>query len=114
MKTGLFTARRCFSLILVMGSFLLFSSCADTKKVTYFNNLGEGVIPSSVVNLEPVIQKSDILSITVTSPSPEGTAMFNAPNMALSTNTSAGPGNIAPASGYLVSQEGFIDFPASW
>jgi polysaccharide export outer membrane protein len=111
MKTGLLTARNKFVAILVLGSLFMFGSCVDTKKVTYFNNLGEGVIPSSIVNLEPIIQKSDILSITVTSPNPEATQMFNAPNMALSANTSAGPGNIAPASGYLVSQEGYIDFP---
>ena len=111
MKTGLLTARKSFTAILVLGLLLILGSCADTRKVTYFNNLGEGVIPNSIVNLEPVIQKSDILSITVTSPNPEATQMFNAPNMALSTTTTAGPGNIAPASGYLVSQDGHIDFP---
>jgi len=111
MKTGLLTARKKFASIFVIASLLIFGSCADTKKVTYFNNLGEGVIPASIASLEPVIQKSDILSITVTSPNPEATVMFNAPNMALSTNTTAGAGNIAPASGYLVSQEGNIDFP---
>jgi len=111
MKTGLLTARNTLASILLIGSLLILGSCADTRKFTYFNNMGEGVIPSSIVNLEPVIQKSDILSITVTSPNPEATQMFNAPNMALSTNTQAGPGNIAPASGYLVSQDGFIDFP---
>jgi polysaccharide export outer membrane protein len=111
MKTGLLTARKNFALLLVISSLLIFGSCADTRKVTYFNNLGEGVIPSSIANLEPVIQKSDILSITVTSPNPEATIMFNAPNMALMSNTTAGPGNIAPSSGYLVSQDGYIDFP---
>jgi polysaccharide biosynthesis/export protein len=111
MKTGLLTARNKFTAFLVLSSLLIFGSCADTKRVTYFNNLGEGVIPSSIINLEPVIQKSDILSITVTSPNPEATQMFNAPNMASSSNMSAGPGNIAPSSGYLVSQDGYIDFP---
>lgn len=111
MKTGTLTARKKFSSVLIIGLILIVTSCADTRRVTYFNNLGEGVIPSSIVNLEPVIQKSDILSITVTSPNPAATQMFNAPNMALSTTTTAGPGNIAPASGYLVSQDGFIDFP---
>jgi polysaccharide export outer membrane protein len=111
MKTGLLTARKNFVSFLILSTLLIFGSCADTRKVTYFNNLGEGVIPSSIVNLEPVIQKSDILSITVTSPNPEATVMFNAPNMALQSNMMAGPGNIAPSSGYLVSQDGYIDFP---
>jgi polysaccharide export outer membrane protein len=112
MKTGLFTARHILFSFLVVGSLLIFGSCANTKKVTYFNNIGEGVIPSSIINLEPVIQKSDILSITVTSPNPEATLMFNAPNMALSSNIYAGAGNIAPASGYLVNQDGYIQFPS--
>lgn len=90
---------------------MILVGCADTRKVTYFNNLGEGVIPATVVNMEPVIQKSDILSITVTSPNPEATAMFNAPNQALPYNTMATAGNIAPASGYLVNSDGFIQFP---
>lgn len=111
MKTGLLTARNKFVAFLVLGSLLVFGSCADTRKVTYFNNLGEGVIPSTIVNLEPVIQKSDILSITVTSPNPEATQMFNAPNMALMNSTTPGVGNIAPSSGYLVGQDGYIDFP---
>lgn len=112
MKTGLLTARRSLILFLVLSSSVLFSGCVDTRKVTYFNDLGEGVIPSNVVNLEPVIQKSDILSITVTSPNPEASQMFNAPNMALATNVFSGAGNILPSSGYLVNQDGFIQFPA--
>ncbi len=111
MKTGLLTARKSPLALVLLGLVFIFASCADTKKVTYFNNLGEGVIPSSVVNLEPIIQKSDILSITVTSPNPEATVMFNAPNMAMTNTTSATLGNIAPSSGYLVSQDGNIDFP---
>lgn len=112
MKTGLLTTHNKFATLLVLGFLLVSAGCINTKRVTYFNNLGEGVIPSSIVNLEPVIQKSDILSITVTSPNPEATVMFNAPNLAFSSAaTNAGPGNIAPSAGYLVSQEGFIDFP---
>ncbi|HUQ64685.1 MAG TPA: polysaccharide biosynthesis/export family protein [Flavitalea sp.] len=111
MKTGFITARKKYVLFLILGSFVIFGSCVDTKKVTYFPDLGEGVIPSSAVNLEPVINKSDILSISVTSPNPDATVMFNAPNMA-ANQTSAAAGNIAPSSGYLVSQEGFIEFPA--
>ncbi len=112
MKTGLPNTRHTVVSLIALCTLLIFSSCADTRKVTYFNDLREGVIPSPVVNLEPVIQKSDILSITVTSPNPEATEMFNAPNMALSHSVGGGTGNIAPASGYLVNQDGFIQFPS--
>ena len=111
MKTGLITARKKYVLFLILGTLIIFVSCVDTRKVTYFPDLGEGVIPSSAVNLEPVINKSDILSISVTSPNPDATVMFNAPNMA-ANQTTAAAGNISPSSGYLVSQEGFIEFPA--
>lgn len=112
MKTVLLTAPRSIAFFLVLGSLLMLGSCADTKKVTYFNNIEEGIITSSSANLEPVIQKSDILSITVTSPNPEATVMFNAPNMALPNSTSAQAGNFAPAAGYLVNQDGYVEFPS--
>ncbi len=67
MKTVLLTARNSIVYLLVLGSLAL-GGCADAKKVTYFNNIEEGIITSQTTNLEPVIQKSDILSITVTSP----------------------------------------------
>ncbi len=111
MKTGLITARKKVVLLAILCTSLIFSACVDTKKVTYFHDLGEGVIPSSIVNLEPVISKSDILSISVTSPNPDATLMFNAPNMA-ANQTTAAAGNMAPSSGYLVSQDGTIEFPA--
>lgn len=114
MKTGLFTARHSsFSITLILLGLLFgFGSCVNTKKVTYFNSISEGVIPSSITNLEPIIQKSDILSINVSSPNPDATAIYNAPNMmTLSTTLTSGAGNIAPASGYLVNQDGNIEFP---
>jgi polysaccharide export outer membrane protein len=112
MKTGLFTARRFSLSLILLGLALIFGSCANTRKVTYFNTLGEGVIPSTVMNLEPVIQKSDILSISVSSPNPEATAIYNTPNtMQVGTNMTSGAGNIAPAAGYLVNQDGNIEFP---
>lgn len=112
MKTGLVTARIKIVLFLVLGLSLIFGACVDSKPLKYFPDLAEGVIPSSIANLEPVINKSDILSISVTSPNPEATVMFNAPNMAATNQTTAAAGNIAPSSGYLVSQDGFIEFPA--
>jgi polysaccharide export outer membrane protein len=53
-----------------------------------------------------VIQKNDILAITVSSLNPEATAIFNAPNA-----PAGGPGAAAEATGYLVNSEGNIQFP---
>ena len=111
MKTGLLTDQHKFLFILLLGAALVFSSCGNTQKVTYFNNIEDGVIPSSVMNLEPVVQKSDILSITVSSLNPEASIIFNTPNLSGQGNNIAGAGNIAPSSGYLVNNDGYIQFP---
>jgi polysaccharide biosynthesis/export protein len=113
MKTGLITARKGYILFIALSSLIIFGGCASNNKVKMFPDLGEGVITSpGISNLEPVIAKSDILSITVTSPNPEATVMFNTPNMAATQTSTATAGNMSPSSGYLVSQDGFIEFPA--
>lgn len=111
MKTGLLKVRLTIQLYMLFGCVIILSSCASTKKVTYFTDLQDGVIPSSVINLEPIIQKGDILSISVSSLSPEASVIFNTPNTSSSATASSGPGNIAPASGYLVNQDGYVLFP---
>ncbi len=78
------------------------SSCLDTKKAVYFNNIGDTTLRTTVPDLESVIQKSDLLSIAVTSLNPEASLVFNMP---------ATPGVNLASSGYLVDQDGFILFP---
>src|SRR5262245_47646751 len=84
----------------VVNCFLVFTlfaamSFANTKKVTYFPEVKDGPIPSNTPFVESTIQKSDILSIVVTSASPEASAQFNRTD----------------AAGYLVNSEGNIEFP---
>ena len=86
------------------------TSCVSTKKVTYFNNLTDTVVSTHTDGVDPVIQKGDLLSISVSSLSPEVTNIFNAPNTPSSTSSVSGS-SLSQAVGYLVSQEGFIDFP---
>lgn len=100
---------RKFSMAIL--SLMLFSSCASTKKVAYFNDVKDSILISSQSGLEPVIQKKDILSISVSSLSMEATIIFNGPNIPLSPNASAATSNMPQTTGYLVSQEGNIKFP---
>jgi polysaccharide biosynthesis/export protein len=79
---------------------LSFSSCYNAKKLIYLDNIGDAEISRKLDNLEPVIQKNDLLSITVSSPNPAATQIFNPSN----------PG-ASQAGGYLVNQDGFIEFP---
>ncbi|MEX6689925.1 polysaccharide biosynthesis/export family protein [Danxiaibacter flavus] len=79
---------------------LLTASCANSKKVVYFNNLTDSMVVSQTGSLEPVIQRNDVLSIYVTSMDETVTQMFNAPNLSASQ-----------AAGYLVDQDSTIQFP---
>ncbi|HYH15434.1 MAG TPA: polysaccharide biosynthesis/export family protein [Flavisolibacter sp.] len=85
-------------------------SCVNTKNATYFNNLNDSEIPVQVQSLEPVIQKSDLLSISVNSLNEEASKIFNAPNSTV-VQASRPEAGVSQASGYLVSQDGNIQFP---
>ncbi len=82
------------------------SSCLNTKKIAYFNDVQDSIRIASPAGLEPVIREKDILSISVSSLSSEATVIFNTPNMAAPGGTSG-----AQTSGYMVSQDGTIRFP---
>src|SRR5947209_12466264 len=105
--------RACISLALVLFIVIICTSCANTKKIVYFNNIQDTTIQTAVVNLEPVIKKGDILSITVSSLNPEASFIFNSPNTPSSSLTSStiGTGPLAQAVGYLVNQDGTIQYP---
>ena len=86
------------------------TSCVNTKKVAYFNDVQDSARIISKSGLEPVIQKKDILSISVSSLNPEASILFNQPNLpitpgAVSNNSSA------QTAGYLVNDDGVIKFP---
>jgi polysaccharide export outer membrane protein len=102
-----FPARLLVPAIIVMITVL--ASCVDTKKVAYFNDVGDSTLIASKDGLEPVIQKKDILSIAVSSLSNEATIIFNMPNQPASPAAVSSP-NYQTA-GYLVGQDGNIKFP---
>ncbi len=78
----------------------LCTSCASTQKVLYFNNIQNKEFEDE--DIIPLIQKSDILNITVSSLNPDATLIFNQPNLS---------GNNQLMTGYLVNSEGNIIFP---
>jgi polysaccharide export outer membrane protein len=79
----------------------LLSSCSTSKKTTYFQDIPNDTTLANLVSkdFEPKIQKGDLLGITVSSLSPENTAIYNAPQNAE-----------GPLTGYLVDKEGNIEF----
>lgn len=74
---------------------LLLTSCADTKKVIYFNMPADTTLTYVTKSFEPTIQPNDILNISITSVNPDAATIFNT----------------AGTSGYLVGPEGYIEFP---
>jgi len=85
-------------------------SCASQKKTAYFPNQGIAEVLSSNKAPKPLIEINDILSITVTSLSPQASSDFNIPNTVGYSSTSYNSA-ISPVSGYLVGPDGFIKFP---
>ncbi len=88
----------------------LFSSCGNVKNATYFNSSSSMTYTNDNQGLEPIIQKNDLLSITVSSANPEATEIFNLQNQVVA-QSSTNAGNTTRASGYLVGQDGYIKFP---
>ena len=88
----------------------IFSSCVNTQKVAYFNDVKDSARIMSKASLEPVIQKKDILSITVSSLSNEATVIFNTPNLPITPSGATSP-NMPQTAGYLVGDDGTIKFP---
>jgi len=101
------------AIVFLLFSFLLLfllPSCNSTRKVAYFSDVLDSAKVVSKAGLEPVIQKKDILSITVSSLSNEATVIFNTPNLPMTPSASSTP-NMPQTAGYLVSQDGTIKFP---
>jgi polysaccharide export outer membrane protein len=99
------------------------TSCVNSKKVVYFNNIQDTILQTGGLNnVESVIQANDQLSIGVSSLNPQASLIFNSPNQisavssvsTLSQGTPGGSGTMGSTSqpmGYLVSQDGNIKFP---
>lgn len=101
---------RIYSYIFYLTWLLIQTSCANRQNVTYFNNTNDSEFTQQVQNLEPIIQKNDLLSISVNSLNPEATEIFNVSSDNIARSSSA-TSNISQSVGYLVDQDGNIQFP---
>lgn len=90
--------RRAFLYLMLLS---VAGSCVNTRKATYFNDVKDASVNGATIIPESLIQKNDILSITVGSLNPEATEIFNMPK-----SSAAGT-----MSGYLVNEDGNIQFP---
>ncbi|WP_162425980.1 polysaccharide biosynthesis/export family protein [Pontibacter pudoricolor] len=90
--------------IFLLAVLLAFSSCGPTRNLAYFSDLKEQTTYSEEIKNITVskIQPNDLLSITVSSESPESDAQFNRGMLAA---------NDSKLEGYLVNEEGYVNFP---
>lgn len=84
------------------------ASCTNMKKVVYLNNITDTEITNAIKNMEPVIQKNDLLSVTISSPNAAASQPFNT---VITTSTQTLGYTATQAAGYLVDQDGYIDLP---
>jgi len=100
-----------YAFVFALSAFVLaFTSCVSTKKTAYFNDIEDGVYKTSYDAPPPVIHKNDLLSIYVSSLNTEATQIFNAPTLPTTTSASARGGSTQTV-GYLVNEDGNIQFP---
>jgi polysaccharide biosynthesis/export protein len=100
------------TLLFSIGFALAMTSCVNTKKATYFNDIADTAMIAATNIPEPVINPNDLLSISVSSLDPQSTAIFNTPNLPVSPYTGGTNNNtLQQAVGYLVNREGLVKFP---
>jgi polysaccharide biosynthesis/export protein len=94
---------------------LSMASCVNAKKIVSFNNIQDTTLRNAGANIESLIQKNDLLNITVSSLNPEASLIFNLPNQVNAVSpTSTGTTGVTGAQqimGYLVGEDGTINFP---
>lgn len=97
-------------LLLLLALSVFFVGCASVEKSRYFNDSYPAQYPLVDANLDPIIQKADILGINISSLNPDANLPFN-----LTNTTPAGyfgnTNNTQAPIGYLVDPEGVITFP---
>jgi polysaccharide export outer membrane protein len=85
---------------------IILLSCGSYKKAVYFQDVNrEQFTKEAIANFSPItIQPADIIGISISSLSPESSAVFN-----FASNSATG--NTESAGGYLVDQHGDIQLP---
>ncbi len=96
-----------FALVLVL---ILCESCNSSKKITYFENVGDSTFKSLLGTIEAPLQNNDILTINISSLNAEASAIFN-PTSNSVNKVASSSGNDVVAGGYLINSDGTIQLP---
>ena len=87
------------------------TSCVTTQKTAYFADAQDTTLLPRLDDMETLIQKNDILSISITSLNAEASAVFNTTNTYSAVTTTSTGSTTSTGGGYLVNQEGYIQLP---
>ena len=105
----------CLIIICVI---VIMSSCSSPRELQYMQGQFDTAQLSRALYPTPVIQKNDLINITVFSDDPKASAYFNLPSLQTVANTgatsapTAGGSNVGSnGSTYLVDEEGQIQMP---
>lgn len=99
-----------FSWVFLVLITLFLGSCASVERARYFNDSVPAQYPLVDANLDPIIQKADILGITISSLNPDANQPFNTLNVTPAGYFGNTNNSMAPV-GYLVDPEGVITYP---
>lgn len=100
---------RFFTFIFILSG-IVFSSCTNTKRITYFQNVPDKTFFSENKQIDLPIQPNYILSITISSLNAEASVAFNTQNNNVSKVTTV-TGASTELGGYLVNMNGDIELP---
>lgn len=110
MKTYIMSRNALLSIVCV--AILALSSCASVKDIAYFQNKVVDDPEAIDKHAGIVIQPKDMLSIVVSSRNPELVAMFNLPVVSYQAGSEVvSTGYNQRLMGYVVDNDGMIDFP---
>lgn len=86
---------------------MAFSACSSKRNLVYFSDLSERSKTNTAIlnDIEPKIQESDLLNISINTQSTESNVLF-----AFNSNT-PGSGGLYEKEGYRVNKSGEINFP---
>ena len=101
-----------YSILVLMALILLVTSCAPVQNIAYFQNKSVNTPEQTDKHAGIVIQPKDQLSIVVSSRNPELVAMFNLPVVSYQAGSEVtATGGNQKLMGYIVDNNGYIDFP---
>ena len=98
-------------LLVILSAILMLSSCATVKNIAYFQNKLVDQPEKIDKHAGIVIQPKDMLSIVVSSKNPELVVIFNLPVVSYQAGSEVVSSGYQKLMGYVVDNEGCIDFP---